>query len=73
MDQVLALIPETVEHYLIVVGGILPALGIGLLLTMIVKDKMYLGVFLLGFLMVVYLELPIIAISIFGIIIAMLS
>lgn len=73
LEQVLALIPETVEHYLIVVGGILPALGIGLLLTMIIKDKMYLGVFLLGFLMVVYLELPIIAISIFGIIIAMFA
>lgn len=71
LQSTLAAIPDTVEHYLIVVGGILPALGIGLLLTMIVKDKIYLGVFLLGFLMVVYLELPIIAISIIGTIVAL--
>lgn len=71
LESILAAIPETVEHYLIVVGGVLPALGIGLLLTMIVKDKIYLGVFLLGFLMVVYLELPIIAISIIGTIVAL--
>lgn len=71
LEKALDAIPATLEHYLIVVGGILPALGIGLLLTMIVKDKIYLGVFLLGFIMVVYLELPIIAISIIGTIAAL--
>lgn len=66
LQSVLDAIPSIATHYLEVVGGILPALGIGLLLTMIIKEKVYLGVFLLGFVMVVYLKLPIIAIAVIG-------
>lgn len=57
-------IPEFVTHYLGVVGGMLPALGIGLLLNMIIKEKSYLGLFLVGFVLAVYLKLSIIAIAI---------
>lgn len=64
-------IPPFVSHYLEVVGGMLPALGIGLLLNMIIKEKIYIGIFIVGFLMVVYLELPIIPIAIFGTVLAL--
>ena len=71
LQNVVSLIPPVITHYLQVVGGILPALGIGLLLTMIVKEKIYLGIFLLGFLMIVYMKLPIMAVALIGTVIAM--
>lgn len=72
LESFLNSIPPFINHYLEVVGGMLPALGIGLLLNMIVKDNAYLGIFLIGFFTVLYLKLPIMAISIFGTIIAIL-
>src|SRR5690625_72870 len=70
LETTLDAIPTFVTHYLEVIGGMLPALGIGLLLTMIIKEKVFLGVFLLGFVMVVYLELPIISVAVIGSIVA---
>lgn len=70
-EKALDAIPDIVTHYLEVIGGILPALGIGLLLNMIIKEKVYLGVFLLGFVLVVYLKLSIIAVAVIGSIFAL--
>ncbi len=70
LQHLVTIIPPFLNHYLQVVGGLLPALGIGLLLNMIVKDKIYLGIFLVGFLLVEYLKLPILAIALFGIVLA---
>lgn len=71
LQHLVSIIPPFINHYLQVVGGMLPALGIGLLLNMIVKEKIYLGVFLVGFLIVEYLKLPILAIALFGIVLAL--
>ncbi|KUO71154.1 MAG: PTS sugar transporter [Clostridia bacterium BRH_c25] len=71
LQTIISSIPDSVTHYLQVVGGMLPALGIGLLLNMIIKEKIYLGVFLVGFIIVVYLKLPIIPIALFGIVLAL--
>ncbi|SKC85767.1 PTS mannose/fructose/sorbose/N-acetylgalactosamine transporter subunit IIC [Maledivibacter halophilus] len=71
LEKLLASIPEFITHYLQVVGGMLPALGIGLLLTMIVKERIYLGLFLVGFVLVVYLQLPILAIALIGSVLAL--
>ncbi|NNG66860.1 PTS mannose/fructose/sorbose/N-acetylgalactosamine transporter subunit IIC [Caldanaerobacter subterraneus] len=66
LENLVTSIPPFINHYLQVVGGMLPALGIGMLLNMVVKEKIYLGIFLLGFLMVEYLKLPILAVALFG-------
>ncbi|KYO66938.1 N-acetylgalactosamine permease IIC component 1 [Thermovenabulum gondwanense] len=70
LQNLLNMIPPIITHYLAVVGGILPALGIGLLLNMIIKDKSYFGIFILGFMLVKYLNLPIIAIAVMGVVLS---
>lgn len=66
LEDLVALIPQSVTSYLGVVSGMLPALGIGILLNMIVKEKKLIGIFLVGFILFTYLNLPIIAIAIIG-------
>jgi PTS system mannose-specific IIC component len=70
MQNFVSSIPDYVSHYLTVVGGMLPALGIAILLNMIIKKKMFYGVFLIGFILSVYLKLPIIPIAAIGAVIA---
>lgn len=64
-------LPPQVNQMLGVISGLLPALGIGILLNMIIKEKVYLGIYLIGFILVVYLKLPIIAVTLMGIVIAL--
>ena len=71
MQSVVNSIPAGVQSYLSVVSGMLPALGVGLLLNMIVKDKSFIGIFLVGFILTTYLKLPIIAIAVIGGVIAL--
>ncbi|MEM1485823.1 PTS sugar transporter subunit IIC [Oscillospiraceae bacterium PP1C4] len=63
-------LPPMLISYLGVVSGMLPALGIGLLLNMIIREKAYIGVFIVGFVISAYLNLPIIAIAVIGAVIA---
>lgn len=70
LENILNVLPEFIIHYLQVVGGMLPALGIGLLLNMIAKEKIYLGLFLVGFIVVQYLHLPMIPIALLAMVIA---
>ncbi len=70
LEGFIAAIPAGVQSYLAVVSGMLPALGIGLLLNMIIKDKSFIGLFIVGFVLATYLKLPIIAIAIIGSVIA---
>lgn len=58
-------------HALMVIGGMLPALGIAMNLRAILKNSTV-PYFLLGFALTVYLKLDIVAVSIFGAIIAFL-
>lgn len=58
-------------HILTVIGGVLPALGIAMNLKAIGRKGILLF-FMIGFILNVYLKLPIIAISIIGFIIAMI-
>jgi PTS system mannose-specific IIC component len=52
-----------------VVGGVLPAIGIAMNLRQITRQGSLLY-FILGFILVMYLELPMIAVAIFGVIFA---
>lgn len=49
VDQLLASVPEIVTHIIQVLGGVLPALGVGLLMNIVIKDNLHLIFFLFGF------------------------
>jgi PTS system mannose-specific IID component len=65
IDGVLLLIPDRLIAALSVVGGMLPAVGIGLLLRSIGKVRL-LPFFLIGFVLAAYLNLPILVIALLG-------
>jgi len=62
-------IPQVVMHGLQIAGGLLPAVGFALLLQpmMTGKNTIY---FILGFILISYMKLPILAITIIGVVIA---
>ncbi|MBS4206563.1 PTS sugar transporter subunit IIC [Bacillus sp. FJAT-50079] len=62
-------IPEKIMNGLTVAGGLLPAVGFGLLLLPMM-NKFNILYFIFGFVLVAYLELPILAITLFGIVVA---
>ena len=72
IDRVLALIPTPLIAALSVVGGMLPAVGIGLLLRSLGRWRR-LPYFVVGFLLVTYLKLPILVVSLLGLCAAWLS
>jgi PTS system mannose-specific IID component len=65
VDQVLALIPGRLADALAVIGGMLPAVGIGLLLRSLGKARL-LPYFVVGFVLATYLDLPIVVIALLG-------
>jgi PTS system mannose-specific IID component len=65
VDDLLNLIPGALIEALSVVGGMLPAVGIGLLLRTIGKPRL-IPYFVIGFILSVYLELPIMVIALLG-------
>lgn len=69
VTQILNAIPEFVKHGLEVTTGIMPALGFAML-GRLLFTKNLLPLFFLGFFIVAYLDLPLTAIVIFGVIIA---
>ena len=50
-------LPEVITHGLTVAGGILPAVGFGMLLRVMMKVK-YIPYFIAGFLMACFCEMP---------------
>lgn len=52
VDTLLASVPEIVTHTIGVLGGVLPALGIGLLMSIILKQNIQLVFFFAGFVLV---------------------
>lgn len=65
VDKILNVIPEWVMNGLTVMGGVLPALGFATTIFMIGK-KQYIPLFIAGFFLVKYFELPIMGAAIFG-------
>jgi PTS system mannose-specific IID component len=68
--HMLKLIPQSLADALTVVGGLMPALGIGMLLNFLAKPKM-MPLFFIGFLAATYLGLDLMAIALFGAFIAL--
>ena len=71
VQAILEMIPDFVNDGLSVATGILPALGFALLASMLINKKVA-PFFLLGFVLSAYLEMPILGITLIGIIIVML-
>jgi PTS system mannose-specific IID component len=63
MDRIVALIPERMLDALAVVGGMLPAVGIALLLSSLGKVRL-IPYYIVGFLLTIYLDLPLLVIAI---------
>lgn len=62
VDALLNSVPEIVTHIISVLGGVLPALGIGMLMNIVIKDKMQLIFFLAGFVLLSFAGLSMVAI-----------
>lgn len=66
-------IPDWLTGILTVVGGMLPALGMAVLLKMLLSTRSLLGFFIVGFIMIAALNLPIFTVALVGIALAMIS
>ncbi|MBB6696520.1 PTS mannose/fructose/sorbose/N-acetylgalactosamine transporter subunit IIC [Clostridium algidicarnis] len=69
VETFVAGIPKTVMNGLVVAGGLLPAVGFALLLQPMMTSKNIIY-FILGFILISYANLPILAITMFGIVLA---
>lgn len=63
-------LPDWIIGGLSLAGGIMPAVGLAMLLKVMLK-KEYTGYFILGFLLAAYLKLPIMAIALMGLAVAL--
>lgn len=72
VNGLLNIIPDKVMNGLTVCGGLLPAVGMAMLLKML-WDKKICVFFFLGFLCVAYLKLPLVALAVSGVIVAVLT
>jgi len=71
--QIQAYAPDWLMNALGVIGGILPAVGISMLTSLLIKDGTYWVYFMIGFIAVVYFNLSLIAVATIAIIIAIIA
>lgn len=71
VSRLLEAIPDVVMNGLTVCGGLLPAVGMAMLMKML-WDKKICVFFFLGFVCIAYLQLPLVALAVLGVIIAVL-
>lgn len=71
VSRLLELIPDVVMNGLAVCGGLLPAVGMAMLMKMLWNQKICVF-FFLGFICIAYLKLPLVALAAIGIIIAII-
>ncbi|NWO13713.1 PTS sugar transporter subunit IIC [Virgibacillus sp.] len=70
ITRVLDIIPKDVTQIMTVLGGLLPALGIALLMNLLIKENKQLIFFLTGFVIIVFFTDSMIALTVFGVLIA---
>lgn len=73
VPKLIALIPEELGNVFQVLGGILPAVGFGLLIKYTLKQNRELLYVLVGFIMIAVLKMPIVAVTILAVFIAFLD
>lgn len=69
IDAFVKAIPPVIMNGLTVAGGLLPAVGMAMLLKLLWNKKIY-AYFFLGFIAVAYLKLPLVALAVLGAVIA---
>lgn len=72
-QNIVQFIPEWLTNIITVIGGMLPALGMAVLLKMLLSTPSLLGYFILGFILIAALGLPIFTVALIGIALAMIS
>ncbi|MCA1020537.1 MULTISPECIES: PTS mannose/fructose/sorbose/N-acetylgalactosamine transporter subunit IIC [Halobacillus] len=63
-------VPDKVTHMMDVLGGLLPALGIALLMNLLIREKSHFIFFVTGFAFIVFISNNMIALTIFSLLIA---
>lgn len=71
MQSVLDAIPQSVQDGLTIATGLMPALGFAVLASMIINKKNAVFLFL-GFLLAVYMNIPVTGIALFGVVLALI-
>lgn len=72
VDWLLASVPDVVTHIISVLGGVLPALGIAMLMNIVIKEKILFIFFFGGFVLTAFAGLSMIALVFIAVIIAYL-
>ena len=72
VDWLLQNIPETITDIISVLGGVLPALGIAMLMNIVIKEKVLFIFFFAGFVLIAFAGLSMIALVFIGALIAYL-
>lgn len=72
-QSIVAYIPDWLTGVFTVIGGLLPAVGIAVLLKMLLTTPLMLGYFFVGYLAVAALHMPVFAVTVLGIGLAMIS
>lgn len=72
-QDIVSVIPEWLTDIITVIGGMLPALGMAVLLKMLLTKPSLMGYFIVGFVSVTALNLPIFTVALAGIALAMIS
>lgn len=73
VQEIVAIMPQTLGNIFLVLGGILPAIGFGLLMKYTLKQKKELLFLLVGFIMISVLKMPIIPVTVIALFIAVLD
>ncbi|MDX6152630.1 PTS sugar transporter subunit IIC [Marinococcus sp. PL1-022] len=63
-------VPDKVTHMMDVLGGLLPALGIALLMNLLIREKTHFIFFVTGFVFIVFLSDSMISLTVFALLIA---
>ncbi|GFK22378.1 hypothetical protein WJ7_18410 [Tetragenococcus halophilus] len=62
VDWLLSSVPQTITDIISVLGGVLPALGIAMLMNIVIKEKIQLIFFFVGFVLIAFADLSMIAV-----------
>jgi mannose/fructose/N-acetylgalactosamine-specific phosphotransferase system component IIC len=73
VSQIGVYAPDWLMHALSVAGGLLPAVGISMLTSLLIKNVSYWVYFMIGFLCIVYFNLNLIAVAVIAVIIAVIT
>lgn len=60
VDWLLSSVPEQVTNIIAILGGVLPALGIAMLMNIVIKEKVHFIFFMVGFVLTTFAKLPMI-------------